>query len=177
AEAGEELVVELDHLGVDRRVGRADRLDRELPVLAVAAPLRCRVAVHGRDREELDRLTFAVETVLEVRARNRSRGLGPERERAAALVLERVHLFLDDVRASAGSALEEGGVLEGGRLDPAIAVELAEALGFSGHQAPEPLFGGEDVVGAARRLERRHEARSGARNGLRASSTPSVVGG
>ena len=32
--------VELDHLGVDRRVGRADRLERELPVLAVAAALR-----------------------------------------------------------------------------------------------------------------------------------------
>ena len=37
AEAPEERVVELDHLGVERRILRADRLDVQLPVLAVAA--------------------------------------------------------------------------------------------------------------------------------------------
>ena len=64
----EQLVVELDDLGVDGGVGRADRLDRELPVLAEAPALRRRVPVHGRDRVELDRLRLAVQAVLEVRA-------------------------------------------------------------------------------------------------------------
>ena len=41
----------------------------------------------------------------------------------------------------------------------------------------ERLLGGKDVVGASRRLEARHGMRSGARNGLRASSVPSVVSG
>ncbi len=46
AEPAQELGVELDHLGVDGRVRRADRLDRKLPVLAVAAPAGGAVAVH-----------------------------------------------------------------------------------------------------------------------------------
>ena len=45
------------------------------------------------------------------------------------------------------------------------------------HPPPERLLGREDVVRAARRLELRVTARSSARNGLRASSAPSVVGG
>src|SRR2546427_821239 len=40
ADAPQELRVELDHFGVDRRIVGADRLDRELPVLAVTAALR-----------------------------------------------------------------------------------------------------------------------------------------
>src|SRR4029453_10079176 len=96
----EQLVVELDDLRVDRRVVGADRLDRELPVLAVAAALRRRIAVHRRDRVELERLRLAMEAVLQVRARDGPRALRAKRERAAAAVLERVHLLLDDVRRS-----------------------------------------------------------------------------
>src|SRR2546430_538952 len=115
--------------------------------------------------------------MLEVGAGDRRRAFRAQGQRAAALVLERVHLLLDDVGARAGGALEERGVLEGGRLDRAVAIERAEALGLSDDELPERLLGRKDVVGAARRLEDRHEARSGARKGLRASSVPSVVGG
>src|SRR5436190_14946393 len=148
-----------------------------MPVLAVAAALRRGVAVHRRDREELHRLTLPVQAVLEVGAGDGRRCFGTEGQRAAALVLERVHLLLDDVRAGAGRSLEERGVLEPRGLDLAVAEELAEALRLSDHEPPERLFRGEDVVSAARRLEGRHKARSGARKGLRASSAPSVVGG
>ena len=57
-----------------------------------------------------------------------------------------------------------------------VAVERAEALHLVRHAPPERLLGREDVVGAARPLDLRH-ARSSARNGLRASSSPSVVAG
>ena len=84
---------------------------------------------------------------------------------------------MHDVRARSRGALEEGGVLEDGRLDRPVAVERAEPVDLGGDEPPERLLGGKDVVGASRRLEVRHEARSGVRNGLLASSAPSVVGG
>ena len=177
SQAGKQLVVELDHLGVDRRVGGADRLDGELPVLAVAAALRRRVPVHRRDRVELHGLALPVQAVLEVGARDRGGRLGPQRQRAAAAVLEGVHLLLHHIRAFAGGAGEERGVLEHRRLDRAVAVEGAQPLGLARDEPPEWLLGREEVVGAARRLEARHEARNGARKGLRSSSTPMVVGG
>ena len=173
----EQLVVELDDLRVDGGIGRADRLDRELPVLAEAPALRCRVPVHGRDRVELDRLRLAVQAVLQVRAGDRRGALGPQRQGTAAAILEGVHLLVHDVRPLARGAQEDRGVLEARRLDRPVAVERAEALGLARHQPPERLLGREDVVCAARRLEGRHEARSGARKGLRSSSAPSVVGG
>ena len=177
AELAQQLAVVLDHLGVDRRIVGADRLQRELPVLAVpAAPGRA-VPVHRRDRVELLRLRLAVQSVLEIGADDRGGPLRTERQRAIAAVGERVHLLLDDVGAGAGGALEELGVLEPRRLDPAIAVERAEALHLPRHPLPQRLLGGEDVVGSPGRLDPRHEARSSARNGLRASSAPSVVRG
>ena len=88
AEPAQQLVVELDDLGVERRVGRADRLDRELVVLAVAPAAGRAVAVHRRDRVRLHRLRLAVQAVLEVRARDRRRALGPKRQRAVAAVVE-----------------------------------------------------------------------------------------
>src|SRR5436190_13217848 len=170
----EKLLVELDDLGVERGIVGADRLERELPVLAVATALWAPVAVHRRDREELHRLRLPVHAVLDVGAADRGRALGPQRERAAASVLERVHLLLDDVRAGPGCAREEVGVLEARRLDAAVAVERAEALHLPRHPLPLRLFGGEDVVGSARGLDTAH-ARSSTRNGLCKSSAPSVV--
>ena len=175
AEPAQELVVELDDLGVERGIVGADRLDRELPVLAVAAALRAPVAVHRRDREELHRLRLSMQAVLDVGAADRGGALRPQRERAASPVLERVHLLLDDVRAGPRRAGEEVRVLEPGRLDAAVAVERAEPLHLRRNPLPLRLFGGEDVVGSARGLEAAH-ARSSTRNGLRESSAPSVVG-
>ena len=64
AEPREQRVVELDHLGVERGILRPDRLDVELPVLAVAALLRTAVAVDRFVGVELLGLRLAVEAVL-----------------------------------------------------------------------------------------------------------------
>src|SRR5687768_888450 len=76
AGALQQLVVELDHLGVDSRIGRAERLDRELPMLAEAPALRRRVPVDRGDRVELLRLRLLVQAVLEIRAGDRRGRLG-----------------------------------------------------------------------------------------------------
>ena len=145
-------------------------------MLAVTALLRRRVAVHRRDREQLLRLRLAVEPVLEVGADDRRGSLRPKRQRATAAVFERVHLLLDDIRARARRAREELGVLEDGRLDAAVTGERAEALDLARDALPERLFGRQDVVRSPRRVVLgAHEARSSARNGLAASSPPSVV--
>ncbi len=102
--------------------------------------------------------------------------LTTERERAAASVFERVHLLLDDVRAATRRADEEVRVLESGRVDPPVAVERTEALGLADDSLPERLVGREDVMRSSLCLELQ-EARSSARKGLRARSSPSVVGG
>jgi hypothetical protein len=175
-ESAEDLVVELEHLGVDRGIGAADRLDAQLPVLAVAALLRPVVTPERPDRVELLRLRLAMEPVLDVGARDRRGALGPQGQRASAAVLERVRLLLDDVRPLARRADDQVGILDPRRLDRPVAVEAADLLHRRRHPTPAGLLGREDVVGAARRLERRRHVRRSARYGLRASSAPSVVG-
>src|SRR5205085_8774622 len=97
-------------------------------------------------------------------------------QRAAAKVGERVRLLLHNVRAATGGTNDELRVLDARRVDSAVAVDRADVLHLTRHPLPERLLGREDVVRSARRLEARH-ARSSARNGLRASSAPSVVSG
>ena len=176
AEIPEQRVVEVQYLGVERGVVRADRLHRELPVLAIAPAARPAVAVHRRDRVELLRLRLLLETVAQVGAADRRGSLRAQRQGAVAAVGEGVHLLLDDVRALTRRAQEEVGVLEPRRLDRPVAVEGAEPLHLACDALPERLLGGRDVVRPPRRLEP-HDARSSARNGLRASSSPSVVCG
>src|SRR5215212_8043943 len=119
-----------------------------------------------------------MEALLEVGPADRRRRVCAKRQRAAAPVREHIHLLLNHVRTGTGGACEELGLLEDGRLDSAVAVERAEALDLAGDVLPERLLRRQDVVCPARRLElRAHEARSSARNGLRASSPPSVVAG
>ena len=116
-EVGEaQLAVErrqqVDHLGVDERVGVADRLDAELRVLAVAARLRAVVAEVRADVEEPHRLRQARHAVLDVRPHDARRALRPQREHVVAAVLEEVDLLVDDVGALAGRPQEDAGVLE-----------------------------------------------------------------
>ena len=70
---------ELDDLGVDRRARVADRLDVELPELAVAARLRPVVAEHRPGLGQLDRLRPGLHPVLDVGADDPGGRLGPER--------------------------------------------------------------------------------------------------
>ena len=153
AQPPEQVGVQRDQLGVDRRIVGADCLHRELPVLAEAAALRRRVTPHWPHRVELQGLRLAVHPVLHVRTNDRRRGLRPQRQRAAAAVLERVHLLLDDFGAGARRAGEDLGVLERGRIDPPVAVQPADVLRRSDGPPPRGLLGRNDVVGAARRLK------------------------
>src|SRR5205807_8730874 len=123
------------------RIVGPDRLDRELPVLAVAALLRALVAPHRSDRVQLLRLRLAVQTVLDVRAADRRRTFGTERQRAAAAVRERVRLLLHDVRALAGGADDQLGVLDPRRVDAAVAVGATELLHRPPHPLPQRLLG------------------------------------
>src|SRR6266511_6191444 len=79
-------------------------------------------------------------------------------------------------RSPTGRADDQLGVFDPGRVDPAVAVEIADLLHLPYHPLPERLLGRKDVVRSARRLEARH-ARSSERNGLRSSSASSVVSG
>ena len=175
-EPAQKRVVELDDLGVDRGIVGPDRLDGELPVLAVAPTAGGAVPVHRPDRVELLRLRLAVQAVLDVGARDRRRALRAQGQRPVGAVGERVHLLLDDVRALPGRAQEELRVLEHGRLDRPVAVERSQPLHLARDTPPERLLGREDVVSPAGPLDL-HDVRSSARNGLPASSSPSVVAG
>ena len=176
ADAAQKLRVELNHLRVDRRVIGADRLDRELPVLAVAPALRPVVPPHRPDRVQLLRLGLALQAVLHVRSADRRRCFRAQRQGSVASVGERVRLLLHDVGAPARRPDDQIRVLEGGCVDAPVPVEGRDVLHLPRHPFPERLLGREDVVGAARRLEARH-ARSSARNGFRSSSAPIVVSG
>ena len=176
AELGVPGRLQRDHLGVDGRVVRAERLHAELPVLAVAAALGPRVAEHRRDVPELDRLRLARLAVLEVGAHDGRRALGPQRQLAAAAIGERVHLLADDVGGVARRAREERRVLERRRDDLAEAGALEDAHGGLDDELPQrdarrqPVDRGD---GGAHGLAHR---RSSSRNGLEARSSPSVVG-
>ena len=161
AEPTKERVEQVNHLRVDGGIVAADGLEVELPELAVAPLLRAAVAVHRPDREELLGLGFAVQTVLEVRAHDPGGRLGAEGQRTVGAIGERVHLLRDDVGSLARGACEELRVLDDGRVDPAVAVERAQALELRDHLPPAGLLGREDVVGASGRLEPRHAALPG----------------
>ena len=155
AEPPEQLCIELDHLGVDRRIRRADRLERKLPVLAIAPAAGPRVAVHRSDRVGLDRLRLLREPMFDVRARDRRRPFRSQRERTLAAVLEGVHLLVDDVGRLSRRALEQRRVLEPGRRDARPAVLRALLLDRA-DDAPPQMVARQDVVRPARRLELRH---------------------
>ena len=158
-EAPQELGVELEDLGVDRRVVRSDRLDRPLPVLSIAALLRTVVPVHRGHHVRLHGLRLAVEPVLDVGAADRRRPLRAECEHASAPVLERVRLLLHDVRALSGRAENQARVLEGRRRDPPVPVEGTDPRPPR-QPLPRRLLGREDVVRAARGLEASRSCRA-----------------
>ena len=96
-----------DHLGVDVRAGKAERLDVELVELAVAALLRPLVAEHRPHRPQAQRAVVE-RVVLDHRAHDAGGGLGAQRELVAVhRVGEGVHLLLDDVGHLAQAAHEQ----------------------------------------------------------------------
>ena len=107
-------------LRVDRRVVGADRLGTDLPELAQPTLLWSRIPEHRRRVARLERQRRAMEAMLDVGAHDLGGRLGPERQRTPRLVVERVHLFLDDVRPVACGARKESRILEGRKRDRAV---------------------------------------------------------
>ena len=118
-----------DDLGVDAGFRHVERLGTDLPELARATLLRTLVAKHRTGVVELGALAVRGQVVLERRAHHACGALGTQRDRAAALVLERVHLLRDDVGRLADTASEDVGVLEERRVDGLVAVACEELLG------------------------------------------------
>ena len=143
--AGIDLGQHGDHLGVQQGVLAAERLGPHLPVLAEAPALRGLVPEHRRHVPELHGLRQLVHSVLGIRAGNRGRALGAQREAAAAAVVEGVHLLADDVGGGTHAAHEHLGLLEGGGDDPPEAVGRHHLGGHRLDPRAHPPLGGEDV--------------------------------
>ena len=129
ADLAVEPVAELDDLGVDRRARVADRLDVELPELAVPAGLGSVVAEHRPGHRELHGLRQGLHPVLDVGADDPGGRLGAERPGLGLLGPrgDPEQLLLDDVGDAADAPLEHGGLLEQRRLDGPVAVAHREA--------------------------------------------------
>ena len=149
---------ELDDLGVDGRPGVADRLDVELPELAIATGLWPVVAEHRPDLAQLHRLRPGLHPVLDVGTDDAGGRLGTERPGLAVLGPrgEAEELLLDDVGDLADAALEDVGQLEHRRLDPPVAIAGGEVGGEPLEARPGRRFGRQQVAGPARGSEGGH---------------------
>ena len=159
AERAEAGVGDGDHLGVQRGVVDADRLDTDLLQLAVAAGLRPLVAEERARVAQLDRQRAAVQAVLDHRAHHAGGALGPQRHRAVTAVGEGVHLLGHHVGGLADPAGEQRGVLEDRQLDVAVAgppggVEQAVAHRDERRRVRRHVV--RHALGRAKTAERRH---------------------
>jgi hypothetical protein len=140
-------VAERDHLDVDVRVVEAERLDAELPVLSVPAPLGSLVP---EQRCQVPDLPWLLAPPLHVGAHDGRRPFGPQCEASAAAVGELVHLLADDVRRFA-DPLEHLDVLED-RGDDQLVAEPARPVGEGGDDTSPPRrLRRKDIVRADRR--------------------------
>ena len=121
-EPPEELDEHRDHFGIERRVLVAERFHVELMELAIPARLGPLVPEHGPHGVQLDGLRVHEQTVLDVRAQEPGRRLGPQRHGIAAPILERVHLLLNDVGRLADAPGEEFSALKDRQANLLIAV-------------------------------------------------------
>ena len=90
--------------------------------------------------------------MLQIRATDGRRALGPQRERLSAAVVEDVHLFLDDVRDLADAAREQAGILEHRRLDASVSELVAQPGYGRANEVPGRLLVRLDILRAAWRL-------------------------
>ncbi len=150
---------------ISASIGRArvaDRLDVELPELAVAAGLRPVVAEHrpghrsaspaaARSASRAGRRRARCRPSAPGRSAQRFGLLGPRREPE--------QLLLDDVGDLADAALEDVGLLEQRGLDPAVAVAAARSPASRSGGSRSGRLGRQQVAGAARGSEGRPSAR------------------
>ena len=125
-----------DLLGVDVGAGEAERLDVELVELPVAALLRPLVAEHRAAGPHALR-PLVGERVLDRGADDAGGRLGTQRQALAVqLVLERVHLVLDDVGRVADAAHEQRRRLDDRHAQVAVAVLREHARARRPRSAP-----------------------------------------
>ena len=117
AESAQEFDGKHDDFCVNCRTCLAQSLHAELVELAVASRLRTIIAEHRADVEELHESVRRIELVLQVRAHDRSRILGPQRKAALTSIGERIHLLFHDVGRLADAAQEKLRMLENRRAD------------------------------------------------------------
>ena len=100
--------------------------------------------------------------MLDVGAHDPGGGLRAERPRLGLFGARRdpEQLLLDDVRHLADAALEDLGLFDEGRLDLAVAVPGGKLRGGPFEARPGDPLGGQDVAGAPRGLEARHQGRT-----------------
>ena len=179
-EVAEALHAQRDHLGVQRRVVDAERLHVHLGEVPVPAGLRALVAEHGADGPELHRQGAVVQPVLDERPHEPGGELRAQGHRAAAAVVEGVHLLRHDVGGLTHAAGEDGGVLEDRRLHVAVAPPAAVARSACRGRpgtAPSPAAGRRTCPWGARRslksaALRRRRPRPPPDTGLLARSRP-----
>ena len=169
-----EPVAELDDLGVDGRARVPDRLDVELPELAVAAGLRPVVAEHRPGRRELHGLRQRLHPVLDVRADDARGRLRAERPGLGLLGPRRdpEQLLLDDVGDLADPPLEHRGLLEQRRLDRPVPVALRQARGDPLQAVEHGPLVGQEVTGAPGGSEGWHRAKDSRRGWRGGRSAP-----
>ena len=165
-EGPEALVRDRDHLGVQRGVVHADRLDPHLLQLPVAARLRALVAEERARVAQLHRQSGPVETVLDHGPHHPGGALRTQGHRAVAAVGEGVHLLADDVGRLPDPPRVEAGVLEHRQLDQPVAGPVGRGL----QRVPDVLepggLGREVLRDALGRGERRRPFRHGARTSV-----------
>ncbi|MNJ36621.1 hypothetical protein D3C77_314160 [compost metagenome] len=101
------LVTKRDNLGIDRRINCAYRFHPELVELPLASRLRALIAEHRAGIIQLRYVRLPVQFVLYIRANDSCRSFRPKRHAAVALIGERVHFFLDNIRRFPNAAFKQ----------------------------------------------------------------------
>jgi hypothetical protein len=137
-----------DLLDIDVRAGETQRLHVELVKLAITPLLRALVAEH-RTAGPHPLRPLVAEVVFDRRADDaRGRFRTQRQPFAVELVLERVHLLLDDVGVLADATHEQRGGLDDRNADVAVAVLREHAPRGVLEMLPQRGFGGEHIVHA-----------------------------
>jgi hypothetical protein len=148
-----------DMLRVDFRAGEAQRLDVELMELPVPPLLRALVAKHRADGPHALR-PLVGERMLDGGTHDTGGGFRTQRQALAVeLVLERVHLVLDDVRRVADAANEHGRRFDDRHSHVPVPVLGEDAARRVLESLPKRRIVRQDVVHATDRLERRSHVR------------------
>ncbi len=138
----------LDHFGVHRWRFRTDGLRANLVKLAITALLRPLAPEHRADVVKLLQSRLLIQAVLDVSAHHRRGGFRTQRERTAVAIVERVHLFADDVGLLAHAARKQSRLFENRRADLLIVVDAKNLARNRFHLIPDGAGRGKDIASA-----------------------------